>query len=81
MAVTKTMRLVRGLAGKDKTVFNDKLKDGVRSVKVWGWELADYDNAKSILSLSGLTSTVVLFNSYSYRTGQHFVQPRLHVYE
>jgi hypothetical protein len=81
MAVTKTMTIVRILAGKDKTIFNDKLKDGARSIKVWGWDLADYDSAKSILKAAGLTAKVVLFNTFQCRTGQHIVQPRLHVYE
>ena len=58
MAISKTrtiinaVELMRPMQGG--YIFNDKLVDGTRSVKVWGWTDADYDNAKNMLERAGL---------------------------
>lgn len=53
-ATTKTMKIVRVLAGKGRVVYNDRLDGGVRSIKVAGWTGADYDRALEALLVSGL---------------------------
>lgn len=79
MATTKTMRIVRKLAGKDKTVFNDKLVGGERSIKVWGWREADYDIAMLMLFAAGCRVRKVLVKGYSARMARDYRQVRLHV--
>ena len=81
MAKTKTIGVVRQLTGPMPIVFNDRLKNGVRSVKVWGWRVADYERAVMALEAAGLKSKIVFFESYSHRGGYYFTQPRLHVIE
>jgi hypothetical protein len=54
MAKTKTIGVVRQLTGPMPIVFNDRLKNGVRSVKVWGWRVADYERAVAALEAAGL---------------------------
>lgn len=81
MATTKTMRIVRALAGKDATVFNDKLVDGTRSIKVWGWRPADYLKAKEALEQVGLKVRLVRLHKYSARAAAEYRTTRLHVEE
>ena len=40
-------------------IYNDALKDGRRSIKVWGWKFEDYANARSMLHASGLSGKIV----------------------
>lgn len=48
-------------------VYNDPLKDGRRSVKVWGWQREDYQKALSVLRASGLSGRIVRnTNSYGW---------------
>ena len=44
-------------------IYNDRLKDGRRSLKVRGWNSADYREAASILKLLGCTVEIKEFNS------------------
>lgn len=81
MAVTKTMTIVRKLAGKDATVFNDKLANGDRSIKVWGWDNTNYTNAKTVLELAGLRAVLTTCVSYDVRRGGNYTQMRLRVTE
>lgn len=81
MAVTKTMQIVRKLAGKDATVFNDKMVNGDRSIKVWGWKNTDYTNAKTALEAAGLRAVLTTYNGYSYRIAANYTQTRLRVTE
>ena len=37
MATNAVMKIVRGVVGKDATIYNDKLKNGVRSIKLDLW--------------------------------------------
>ena len=40
-------------------IYNDALKDGRRSIKVWGWKFDDYANAREALRKSGLVGKIV----------------------
>jgi len=79
MATSKTMKIVRGLAGKNGYIFNDRLKSGKRSIKVWGWGKQDYAVAKAALEAAGLQVEMVTFKKFSYRMAAHYTQTRLHV--
>ena len=48
MAITKTTQVARKIMNKGKGtyLFNDRLVDGRRSLKVWGWTDSDYRKAK-----------------------------------
>ena len=81
MEVTKTTQTARLLAGADAMVFNDKLKDGTRSLKVWGWTEADYAKAKIVLEIAGCKVKVVQFTRYRQRGARTVTQTRLHVTE
>ena len=81
MATSKAMRIVRGLAGKDATVFNDRLQNGTRSFKVWGWNVKDYGQAKAALEAAGLQVKMVQQVKYSYRMASEYLLTRLHVVE
>ena len=43
--ISESTKIMRQLAGKNATLFNDKLADGRRSYKVWGWNYLDYEKA------------------------------------
>ena len=58
MKTSKTMKSVR-IVGNAGHVFNDKLKHGVRSLKVWGWSYDEYIKCKQILELAGCSVKVV----------------------
>ena len=69
------MLMVRALAGTDEIIFNDKLVDGRRSIKVQGWSNADYKHAKRVLELEGFHVKIV------YGDMQRARPTRLHVDE
>ena len=50
---TVTGKVVRRLAGKDAIIFNDRMEDGARSVKVYGWGEKDYKRAAKKLRKLG----------------------------
>lgn len=77
MATSAVMKIVRGV--KAGTYFNDKLKSGVRSIKVWGWKEADYDAAVVALFAAGYTVRKVQFRKWSNRMNEHYTQTRLHI--
>ena len=79
MATSKAMKIVRGLAGKNVTIFNDRLKSGKYSIKVWGWGKQDYAVAKAALEAAGLQVEMVTFTKFSYRMAEEYIQTRLHV--
>ena len=58
MTRTKTGRVARELS-KDGFIFNDRLRDGRRSLKVWGWSERQYLLAKEKLEALGCTVEVV----------------------
>jgi hypothetical protein len=79
---TKTMKIVRGLAGKDATIFNDKCANGDRSIKVWRWDVEDYLYAKTELVAAGLTAVLTTHVTQdARRVGGKYTQHRLRVTE
>lgn len=58
MTRTKTGRVARELS-KDGFIFNDRLRDGRRSLKVWGWSEQQYLCAKERLEALDCTVEVV----------------------
>ena len=77
--ITPASKLMRKLAGNGATIFNDKLVDGRRSYKVWGWKEADYEAAAHEMSCIGVSACVVVSHRYSPRAGKWYMQPRLYV--
>ncbi len=66
--VTAVSKLVRSLAGKDRTMYNDRLKDGSRSIKVQNWTKNQYAAAQRKLEQAGYKAEVRpnrLYNTYS----------------
>ena len=79
MAMTKTAKVARVIManGRGTMMFNDKLVDGTRSLKVWGWTGGDYMMAKQLLEQIGCRADIVTFRKqYSKK-----MQTRLHVTE
>ena len=81
---TKTNKVAREVinnTGKGTIVFNDKLKNGDRSLKVWHWQKPQYELAKELLEQQGCKVKMIEFTTQGhYRAGQH-QQIRLHVTE
>lgn len=78
--ITKTRQVVNAI-GKAGAVFNDKLSDGRRSLKVWGWTYDDYVLAASKLREMGCTVKIV---AVQHRNKKMFLSrrvTRLHVWE
>jgi hypothetical protein len=60
--ITKTFRAaaqVRNLTGLGHKIFNDRLVDGRRSLKVWGWTYTQYLRTAHILEQQGCKVTFV----------------------
>jgi len=60
--ITQTFKVasaIRTITGKGSVIFNDKLVDGRRSLKVWGWMYAEYAEAADILRQHGHEVTMV----------------------
>lgn len=56
--MTKTrlaVSVVSAITDNHGVVFNDKLKDGTRSLKVWGWSLREYSKCAELLREMGCT--------------------------
>lgn len=80
--VTKTAQIARAvtaMTGRGFLMFNDRLKDGRRSLKVWGWTFKDYEMARELLTRAKCQVRVVEFDGYS--RGAVKRQIRLHVQE
>lgn len=81
MAITQTTRIARELAGPRATIFNDRMVDGRRSLKVWGWKLHDYRECQRLLEAAGHKVEMIERNApqtYFRAAGK---QIRLHVTE
>lgn len=76
---TKVAQVVSKTSGRGTTIFNDKLVDGARSLKVWGWTRGDYTMAKQLLEQAGCEAEIVEF--VAHRWGGMKKQVRLHVVE
>ena len=77
--VTKTTQVARALdAGY---MFNDKLKDGRRSLKVWSWKDKQYALAKELLEARGCKVELIVLSrkGNGYRPAHNVT--RLHVTE
>jgi hypothetical protein len=83
MTRTKTRAVARALLteGKGWFIFNDKLADGTRSLKVWGWAAQDYTTAQAMLEAWGCKVKLVEAVKYSARGGRDYTMRRLHVVE
>ena len=75
-----TARAVIAVTGKGHHIYNDKLKSGARSLKVWGWTDKEYVLAKTQLEQEGYEVKLVRFTSQS-GYGHKRTQTRLHVIE
>jgi len=76
-ASTKTRTVIDELLTKGQFVFNDRLRDGRRSLKVWGWDNDTYTRAKDMLEAAGCKCVIVKTPRKSYCGGA----ARLHVTE
>jgi hypothetical protein len=77
--ITKTFRAaaqVLNQTGVGSKIFNDRLVDGRRSLKVWGWTYAQYLQAAQILEQQGCRVTFV-----QVPVGTRGKRWRLHVIE
>lgn len=85
MKVTLTRQAVNHVNQKCNSVpagvFIDKLKDGRKSLKVWGWTAAQYMQAVDFLLDRGCKVHVVKTHSFSARGGRFEGHLRLHVKE
>ena len=82
--VTKTTQIANAvieLTGHGWMKFNDRLKDGRRSLKVIGWNDEDYKQAAKLLTVMGCDVWIVEFPGYNFRVGRGYMQTRLHVRE
>lgn len=64
MAVTKTMQAAQAVikeTGRGTKIFNDRLADGTRSLKVWGWTEGDYALAEGLLQQQGCQTAIKKF--------------------
>lgn len=83
MIVTKTRQVanqVMKMTGRGEMIFNDKLKYGIRSLKVWGWHEGDYDLAAQMLRDQGCHVHKVVFTGEGW-SPIRYTQCRLHVLE
>ena len=67
-------------AGLRTRIYNDKLKSGARSLKVWDWTDKEYVLAKTLLEQEGCKVKLVRFTSHN-GYGHKRTQTRLHVIE
>lgn len=63
--MSKAVRMIRVLAYANgrNTVYNDRLKDGKRSVKVVGWKRKDYECSLELLRMAGLDGRIRKVNN------------------
>ena len=82
MFVTETTRTARKLikqSGSGSCLFNDRLADGRRSLKVWGWKPDMYEFCKKELERAGHEVELVSFPVTKWN--RTVMQHRLHVLE
>ena len=84
MHVTRTTQLARQhmkKVGKGNMLFNDRLVDGRRSLKVWGWGLPQYESFQRLLKTEGLNSEIISKQRCSPWAKPGDLQHRIHVDE
>jgi len=59
MKTLTAQQVIRHLAGENREIHNDKLKNGMRSFKVEGWSERDYSNAVAWLEHYGHSDACV----------------------
>ena len=82
--ITKTRAVARMVIltnQRGHMIFNDRLTDGTRSLKVWGWLKQDYQDAKKLLETLGCRAQIVEAEKFSPRGGRNYTMRRLHVQE
>lgn len=62
---SKMMKVIRSVVGKDKVIFNDKLVDGTRSVKIWGIRYNYTPVTKALLKEGFSVKLVSGFNGHT----------------
>lgn len=67
---SKMMKVIRSVVGPDAVIFNDKLADGTRSVKIWGIRY-NYGPVTEALTANGFN--VKLVNGFNGRTRIHVI--------
>ena len=77
-ASTKPRTVIKPLITKGQFVFNDRLRDGRRSLKVWGWDKDTYARAKDMLEAAGCRCVIVKTPKRKFYCGG---VTRLHVTE
>ena len=65
---SKMIKVIRSVVGPDAVIFNDKLVDGTRSVKIWGIK---YNYVPTIKALTANGFGVKLVNGFNGRTRIH----------
>lgn len=85
MTSTLTRRVAKFVckeSGRGTMIFNDKLVDGTRSLKVWGWDDGDYMQALMLIEKFGFKAELVKTPFYyDARVGRTRRSTRLHVNE
>lgn len=81
MHITQSTRIARKLAGPRTTIFNDKMVDGRRSLKVWGWQRNEYEECKRQLQAAGHTVELVERDTPQTYWRPAGKQIRLHILE
>jgi len=74
--MSNAVKVLRALAYQSGVtpdrIFNDRLVDGSRSVKVWGWTHKDYVAALEVLRAAGFRGRVVRnMNPYGWSRATH----------
>ena len=65
---SKMTKVIRSVVGPDAVIFNDKLVDGTRSVKIWGIR---YNYGPTIKALTSNGFSVKLVDGFNGRTRLH----------
>ncbi len=81
--ITETCKIVKSVAKtvKNTTIFNDKLVDGTRSVKVWGFGAAEYKRCQTLLEAAGFKVKLIEREEKSHWDDRMIMFRRLHVTE
>ena len=64
----KASAIIRKLAGKRTMIWNDRLRDGRRSFKVWGWGDLAVRAAVTELRLAGFRAD---YKTHAFKRGPH----------
>ena len=84
--VTESTRLARKhmkATNRGAHIFNDRLVDGRRSVKIWGWELLQYESFQRMLKGAGLNSEIIEMERWGnpYTQNNRIKKYRIHIDE